>query len=96
MFERLAFQVLHHQKIDAILAADIIEHTDVGVLQARDGLGLALETGTELLVLTEVRRKDFDRNLAVEPRVASPIHLAHTPSTQWRLDFVWAEFCARG
>src|ERR1700693_3797369 len=48
----LPVQVLHHQKVDAILASDVIEHTDVGVWQARDGLGLALETGTELRTLT--------------------------------------------
>jgi hypothetical protein len=48
----LALQVLHHQKGDTILAANVIEHTDVGVLQAGDGLGLALKTSTELRVLT--------------------------------------------
>jgi serine/threonine protein kinase len=30
----LALQVLHHQKVDAVLAANVIEDTDVGVLQA--------------------------------------------------------------
>jgi hypothetical protein len=40
--------------------------------------------------------KDLDRHGPIEPRVASPIHLAHPPGSELRLDFVWAEFCARG
>src|SRR5271169_2416977 len=49
--------------------ADVVEHTDVGMLQAGDGLCLALEAGAELGVLTQVRRKHFDSDLAVEARV---------------------------
>ena len=41
--QRLAFQVFHHQKVDAILLSHIVECADVGMIQAGDGACLALE-----------------------------------------------------
>ena len=57
--ESLALQVLHHQKVNSILASDVIENTDIGVLQSGNGPGLAFETGPQVGVLTQVRRKYF-------------------------------------
>ena len=38
-----------------------------------------------------MRRKHFDGDVAAEPRVASPVHLAHAAGADGRDDFVRAE-----
>ena len=40
-------------------------------------MGFPLEAGAELRVVGECVRHDFDRDRAIEPGVACPIHLAH-------------------
>ena len=41
--ERLAFEVLHHQVVDAVLLADVVDGADVGMVQGGGGAGLTLE-----------------------------------------------------
>ena len=41
--QRVALQVLHHQEVDPVLGADVMERADVRVVQTGDGLRLALE-----------------------------------------------------
>src|SRR5437016_386094 len=41
--KRVAFQVLHHEEVDALLAADVIQRTDLGVIEAGDRSRLAFE-----------------------------------------------------
>ena len=45
--KRLTFDVLHHDEIQAVLSTDIVEGTDVRMVQARDGPRLALESLAE-------------------------------------------------
>ena len=35
--KRLTLQVFHHQKVDALIMADVVEDTDVGMMQTRNG-----------------------------------------------------------
>jgi hypothetical protein len=41
--ERLAFEILHHQVVDAVLLPDVVEMADVRIAQAGDRAGLSLE-----------------------------------------------------
>ena len=41
--QRFAFQVLHHQVVDSVLLADVVQRADVGMIQAGDGARFALE-----------------------------------------------------
>ena len=43
--QRLAFEVFHHQEVDALVAADVVQGADVRMVQRRDGARLALEAG---------------------------------------------------
>ena len=76
--ERLALQVLHHQEVDAVLAADVVEDADVRMAQRRDRAGLALEALASLL-RRRVRGQDLDGDDSLEARVAGPVDLAHSP-----------------
>jgi hypothetical protein len=42
--ERFPLQVLHDEVVDAVLLANVVEGADVGMLQAGDGVGFALES----------------------------------------------------
>ena len=52
--QRLAFEVLHHQEVDAVLMADVEQRADAGMAECRDGAGLAREALLGLLVACPV------------------------------------------
>lgn len=52
--QRLPLEVLHDDEIHAVLLADVVEGTDVRMVQLRNGLRLALEAGLALRTLGEV------------------------------------------
>ena len=56
------------------------------MIQRGNGLGFPLET------LAELGIGEFDRDVAIQTRVAGAIHLSHSARTKERKDFVRAEF----
>ena len=82
----LAFDILH----DQIVRSDVVEVTDVGVVQGRDRARFAGEALRELDV------RDFDRDVAIEARVVGAIHLAHATFADQRRDFVRTKCVAWG
>ncbi len=75
--ERPPLAVLHHQVVDAVLLPDIVQSTDVGVIQRRDGPRFPLEADPEPGVARELRREDFDRDVPRQTRIPREIDLAH-------------------
>ena len=41
--QRVSFQILHHQKINSVLPADVVQRANVRMIQSGDGSRLALE-----------------------------------------------------
>ena len=80
--KRFTFYAFHHQVIDSILLTDVEQHTDVRMIQAGDGFCFALKALLANGICGKVSRKNFDRNGAVEARIARAIHLAHSASTK--------------
>ncbi len=74
--QRVALQVLHDQEVDAVLTADVMERANVRVVQAGDGLHLALEPLLQIGVSGEGVGEDLQGNLAVELRVSGLPDLA--------------------
>ncbi len=89
--ERLAFEVLHHQVVDAVLLADVVEGADVGMVEGGGGAGLTLEARAAVGVLGEVRGQDLDGDGAVQARVARAVDLAHPARAKGREDLVGTE-----
>ena len=85
-FERSAFDELHHQVDYTRQSPDIVNLADIGMIQRRNGLRLTLEAFAEL------SGGDFDRNVALQTRVAGSVHLSHATGADGRQDFVGAEF----
>src|SRR5262245_61772756 len=65
--ERLPFEILHHQVVDAVLLADVIERADIRMIQRRDRASFPLETLPKFRIAGEMLGEDFDRNCSVEP-----------------------------
>jgi hypothetical protein len=93
--QRFAFEVFHYQEVDAVLAADVVQHTNVGMLQGRDRSRLTLETRTKVGVRSQMSEKNFDGDGTIKARVLGAVDLAHAACAQRRLDFVGPEFMAR-
>ena len=94
--QSLALQVFHHQVVDAILAADIVQSADVGMVQRRNRARFPIEALLGLGVLGKMRGKNLDGDSSIEPRVPRPIHLSHPARPERRLNLIWTESRARG
>ncbi len=76
--QRLALQQLHHEKRPAVRRlADIVYGADVRVLERSDGFGLAAKALPRRRRLVELGGEHFDRDVASELCVTSPVDLAH-------------------
>ena len=68
---------------------------DVRVVQRREGLGFACEPSQPIGIVRKRVRQDFERDIAIQLRIARAIDLSHAPFADWRGDFVDAETGAR-
>ena len=76
------------------LSLEPVDDGDVRMIQRREGLGFAREPGEPVGVAREEIGQDFDRDVAIELRIARAIHLAHAPGPEGGKDFVRAKACA--
>ena len=93
--QRLPFEKLHDQVVAAGLMSHVEDGADVRMAERCDRAGLALEACAGVAVVGAVRRKDLDRDDAVEPRVVGAIDLAHPARADRREDFIRPEPSAR-
>ena len=70
--------------------ADVVDGDDVGVVQGGGGLGLLLEAAHEVGLVGERIGEEFQRHIALQSRIASPIDLAHAAAANQRDDLVGA------
>jgi hypothetical protein len=68
--------------------ADVVQRADVRMIQRRDRARFTVEAVAQLRIGRERRWQNFDRDRAIEPRVARPIHFAHPARANERDDFV--------
>ncbi len=98
--ERLALDELEHHVVQLGAldrrAADVVDRADVRVVEGRDALRLALEARAELRVGREQRRQQLERHVAIEPRVAGAVDLAHPARAERSHDLVGAQPARRG
>jgi hypothetical protein len=70
---------------------DIVKRANVRVIQGGDRARLAVEALTELRVGRERGRQHFDRDDAIEARVARLVDFPHAARTKGGLDLVGAQ-----
>src|SRR5437868_1178716 len=84
LLQRFAFEILHHEEIDALVVSHVIQDADVRMRQLRDGAGLTVEALLKLRVGSECVRKDLDRDRAIEASVAGAVDLSHAALSEER------------
>ena len=82
--ERVALQVLHHDVVDAIRGSDVVQRTDIGMVQIRDGAGFAFETPSGFEIYRNFGQEDLDRHPSAEPNIFCPVNLAHAAYAEKR------------
>ena len=90
LLDRLALDKVHDKIRLAFVAADRVDGNDVGMLQPRRGLRLALEALHVLFGGAFARQEDLDRHLPPQDRVARLVDNAHAPAADLRQDLVRA------
>src|SRR5580704_16899989 len=74
----LAKQVLHHDVVDAVLRADVVQGAYVRMIQRRDSFSLALQSLSQFGVGRKMRGENLDSHIATKPSIPCAIDFAHT------------------
>ena len=77
MFEAAPAEVLQGEKGSAIGLSDVVEHTNIGMVQGGDRLRLASEQLTGVAGIQQSRRKELQGDKALQPAIAGFVDSAH-------------------
>src|SRR5262249_52236162 len=91
---RLALEQFGDGEGEAADGADVVDGEDVRVRQRRDRLRLALEARERVGIGGQLRDEDLDGDVAIEPRIARAVDVAHPARAEVGEDFVRPETCA--
>ena len=80
--QRVAFEVLHDEKIDLVMASDVIEGTDMRVRERGNRLRFSGEPGAHLFIECDSCRQDFDRHRAIETGIGRPEDFTHAAGAE--------------
>ena len=91
--QRLSVDELHDNRAGRGVARllEAVDRRDVGVIERGEEPGFTLEAGEAIRIGGEGRRKDLDRDVAFQARIARAIHFAHAAGTQECLDLIDAD-----
>src|SRR4030095_3075399 len=86
--KRLAVKIFHHQILEIILAANVVENADMRMIEGGNSLGFPFESLSKLGPVRKVCSENLDCDLAVETGVPRSINLSHSASSDCGKDFV--------
>ena len=86
--KRLPVHELENQEPDAFGFLEAIDRADVRMIQRGEHPRLPLEAREPLGVARECVRQEFDRDIALELRVARAVHLTHAARTEQGLHLI--------
>ena len=89
--QRRTFDELEDERFDALVALDAIERGDVGVIERREHLGLALEASQPIAIVGQGGRQHLDRHVAAEPLVVRAVHFTHAADAKQSVHAVGAD-----
>src|SRR6266542_1793282 len=89
--QRLAFEKFLNDIGSPVVLTNVVDRGDVGMVEGACSLSLLLEAAQPVVIRREGRRKDFDRDVAFQPLVPSPVDLAHPARAERRDDLVRAK-----
>ena len=94
--QRFSGDVFHHQELLALAFLQSIDRRDVGMIERREYLRLALEAREPLRITRKGFGQSFDGNFAIQLSVAGEIHLTHPAGAQRRENLVRSDLEPRG
>jgi hypothetical protein len=68
--------------------AYVMEGTDVGMIQARDGTGFSLKSFPQFSTISKMVRQNFDGDDTVQTGVFGAVNLTHPSGTHSGEDFI--------
>jgi hypothetical protein len=77
LLQRLAFQVLHHDKGPPFVIADFVNGANVGMVESRRRPGFASKTLQRLIILGDVVGQKFQGDHAAKLSILSLVHDTH-------------------
>jgi hypothetical protein len=89
--KRLTLDQLHHEVVRVAFLPDVVEDTDVRMVQRGDGFRLAAKACALFGGDGAALRQDLDRYLTTQSRIAGAIHLAHAAGAEGRDNLIGAE-----
>ena len=94
--EIVALDEFHHQRAHAAGFFKPMDVGNVGMVQGRQRLRFARESCEPVRIVGERIREGFERDIAIQLRVASPVYQTHSALANLCGDFVDAEARADG
>jgi hypothetical protein len=95
--ERRAVDQFEDQRLQNVVRlSETIDSGDVRVIECGEHLCLSLEARHAVGIAREQRGQHFQRDVAIQLRIATPVHLAHGARTDQGGDFVRAYATTRG
>ena len=93
----VALDEFHHEGADAVgHVVQAVDSGDVGVIQRGEDFRFPLKPRHSFRISNEGLRQDLDGDIAIEPRVARPIHFTHPASPKGGENLVRTEARAIG
>src|SRR5262249_34929975 len=91
-----AVDQLHHERTGTVRFFNAIDVSDVGVVQGREHFGLAPKAPKPFRIARERLGQHFDRDIALQRRIARAIDLAHAACAYLHRNFIRAEASGGG
>lgn len=82
VLDRHPIQKLHGDERPSLLLTNVVDSANIGVIQRRRGLRLALKAGKCLRIVSNIFREEFQSDEPVEPRVLGFIDNSHAPTAE--------------
>ena len=97
-FGELAFWLVAMRRPtrEEVRVFEAVNAADVRMVERREDLGFPFEPGEAVRVLSKRLGQDFQRDVAIQLRVAGAVDLAHAAAAEERQDLIRAEPRARG
>ncbi len=92
--ERFSGDVLHHQKVQAVLRAELIDRFDIRMVQLGQCHGLFAEVSTGCVVTQSARGQNLHGHIAIELLITGAVNYTHPSGGYFFQDAVVAECLA--
>src|SRR5437870_12926215 len=89
--QSIAVNVLDGDEVGAFALTDFVDVGDVRMIECSSGGGLLLEAAHSILISSNSRGQNLQRDLAMEPHVLRQINFAHATLAEQRANLIVVE-----